>query len=150
MGAGLKVAVDFVFSPHSQYAIVCLIMIERSEEPVTVGELAKKLGLSRPYVTDFIGAFEKHGLVAKGPRFRDGYRLAKASSRIRLSEILAAERETWYHDNFKRKETFVPDVSGIRLWHGFVKAHVENVSLEMIVEGASAKRSAGETTLIAG
>ncbi|MFA5951990.1 MAG: Rrf2 family transcriptional regulator [Hyphomicrobium sp.] len=126
-------AVDFVFSPHSQYAIVCMIMIERSPEPITVGALARGLGLSRPYVTDFIGAFEKHGLVKKGPRFRDGYSLAKSSSRITLGEILAAERETWYHDNFKRKESFVPDVQGIRLWHWFVKSHVEKITLLSVV-----------------
>lgn len=136
----MKVAVDFVFSPHSQYAIVCLVMIACSPEPVTVGELAKKLGLSRPYVTDFIGAFEKHGLVVKGPRFRDGYSLGRASSRIMLGEILAAERETWYHAKFQRKETFVPDISGIRLWHGFVKSHVETVTLQKIVKGSAANQ----------
>ena len=130
--------VDFVFSPHSQYAIVCMIMIDRSPEPITVGELTKRLGLSRPYVTDFVGAFEKLGLGKKGPRFRDGYSLAKSSSRITLGEILAAERETWYQNKYKRKDTFVPDLSGIRLWHGFVKAHVESVTLANIVRGSVA------------
>jgi len=136
-------AVDFVFSPHSQYAIVCMIMIECAPEPITVGELAKKLGLSRPYVTDFIGAFEKYGLVKKGPNFRDGYSLAKPARRITLGEILAAERETWYHDNFKRKETFVPDVSGIRLWHGFVKTHVEGTTLESVLNASRAVMGLG-------
>lgn len=112
-----------------------MIMIDQSAEPITAADLARRLGLSRPYVTDFMGAFEKHGLVTKGPRFRDGYSLAKASSRITLGEILAAERETWYHDNFKRKETFVPDGSGIWLWHGFVKSHVEQITLATIIEG---------------
>lgn len=135
-------SVDFAFSAHNQYAITCIMLVARANAPVTVAEAAKRLGLSRPYVTDFFGAFEKSGLLSKGPRMRDGYSLARSSSTITLGEILAAERGTWYRSKFKRRGTFAPDFHEALLWQAFVRDRLESLTLEAILTAPEAgKRS---------
>jgi len=139
-------SVDFVFSPHNQYAVTCMMMFARAKEPLTVAELAERLSLSRPYTTDFVGAFEKHGLIKKGTHFRAGYSLAKESSEITLGDILAAERDTWYHHKFKRRGTFAPDFHEVLLWRSFVMNEFSEISLERLLGkecGGKAQRNSG-------
>jgi Rrf2 family iron-sulfur cluster assembly transcriptional regulator len=83
-------------STKGRYAMVALADIALAEDDVLVSlaELSKRQDISLPYLEQLFVKLRRAGLVesVRGPG--GGYRLAKAASDIRVSDILEAVDET--------------------------------------------------------
>ena len=83
-------------STKGRYAMVALsdIALQPVDSLVTLGEVSRRQSISLPYLEQLFVKLRRANLVAsvRGPG--GGYRLARATSDIRVSEILAAVDET--------------------------------------------------------
>ena len=83
-------------STKGRYAMVALadIALQPEDTLVTLGEISRRQNLSLPYLEQLFVKLRRADLVTsvRGPG--GGYRLARAASDIRASEILAAVDET--------------------------------------------------------
>ncbi len=83
-------------STKGRYAMVALadIALEQGEGLVTLGDVSRRQDISLPYLEQLFVKLRRADLVTsvRGPG--GGYRLARAASEIRVSEVLAAVDET--------------------------------------------------------
>ncbi|WP_138934207.1 Rrf2 family transcriptional regulator [Roseovarius arcticus] len=83
-------------STKGRYAMVALsdIALQPEDSLVTLGEVSRRQSISLPYLEQLFVKLRRANLVAsvRGPG--GGYRLARPTSEIRVSEILAAVDET--------------------------------------------------------
>ncbi len=83
-------------STKGRYAMVALsdIALQPEGSLVTLGEVSRRQSISLPYLEQLFVKLRRADLVAsvRGPG--GGYRLARPTSEIRVSEILAAVDET--------------------------------------------------------
>ena len=83
-------------STKGRYAMVALadLALSSRERLVSLGEISKRQDVSLPYLEQLFVKLRRAGLVesVRGPG--GGYRLVKAASEIRVSEILEAVDET--------------------------------------------------------
>lgn len=83
-------------STKGRYAMVALadIAMQPDGSLVNLGEIAKRQGLSLPYLEQLFVKLRRDGLVVsvRGPG--GGYRLGRSATEIRVSEILGAVDET--------------------------------------------------------
>ncbi len=83
-------------STKGRYAMVALsdIALQPAGTLVTLGEVSRRQSISLPYLEQLFVKLRRADLVAsvRGPG--GGYRLARPTSEIRVSEILAAVDET--------------------------------------------------------
>ena len=83
-------------STKGRYAMVALadLAMAEGEALVSLGEISKRQDISLPYLEQLFVKLRRAGLVdsVRGPG--GGYRLARAPSEIRVSEILGAVDET--------------------------------------------------------
>ena len=83
-------------STKGRYAMVALadIALQGEGALVTLGDISKRQDISLPYLEQLFVKLRRAGLVesVRGPG--GGYRLARASSDIRVSDILGAVDET--------------------------------------------------------
>lgn len=81
-----------IFSPTSQHALRALIYLAHHDGkgPVRVQEIAQAEGIPRQFLSKILHSLRNQGLVAstKGPG--GGYRLAKASDRLMVSDVVEA------------------------------------------------------------
>ena len=112
-------------STKGRYAMVALADIAMQPEGalVNLGEIAKWQDLSLPYLEQLFVKLRRVGLVdsVRGPG--GGYRLARAASEIRVSEILGAVDETVsaLHKGAAAKQTAAATPAQAltdRLWEG--------------------------------
>ncbi|EET47742.1 Rrf2 family transcriptional regulator [Thalassobium sp. R2A62] len=84
-------------STKGRYAMVALVdlaLLQSDARLVTLGEISKRQDISLPYLEQLFVKLRREGLVesVRGPG--GGYRLARASSDIRVVDILGAVDET--------------------------------------------------------
>ena len=83
-------------STKGRYAMVALadIALQDGDALVTLGDISKRQDISLPYLEQLFVKLRRAELVAsvRGPG--GGYRLARAASEIRVSDVLAAVDET--------------------------------------------------------
>ncbi|MCT4577389.1 Rrf2 family transcriptional regulator [Donghicola sp.] len=83
-------------STKGRYAMVALVdlALQPEDHLVTLGEISKRQDISLPYLEQLFVKLRRAGLVesVRGPG--GGYRLARPSAEIRVSEILGAVDET--------------------------------------------------------
>jgi len=83
-------------STKGRYAMVALsdIALQAEGTLVTLGEVSRRQSISLPYLEQLFVKLRRANLVAsvRGPG--GGYRLARPTSEIRVSEVLAAVDET--------------------------------------------------------
>lgn len=83
-------------STKGRYAMVALsdIALQPQDSLVTLGEVSRRQSISLPYLEQLFVKLRRANLVTsvRGPG--GGYRLARPTSEIRVSEILAAVDET--------------------------------------------------------
>ncbi len=83
-------------STKGRYAMVALadIALQEGDALVTLGDISKRQDISLPYLEQLFVKLRRAELVAsvRGPG--GGYRLARAASEIRVSDVLAAVDET--------------------------------------------------------
>ena len=83
-------------STKGRYAMVALtdLALQPEEDLVTLSDISKRQKISLPYLEQLFVKLRRAGLVesVRGPG--GGYRLARVSSDIRVSDILAAVDET--------------------------------------------------------
>ena len=83
-------------STKGRYAMVALadIALQEGDALVTLGDISKRQDISLPYLEQLFVKLRRADLVAsvRGPG--GGYRLARATSEIRVSDVLAAVDET--------------------------------------------------------
>lgn len=83
-------------STKGRYAMVALadLALQPNEALASLGEISRRQDISLPYLEQLFVKLRRAGLVesARGPG--GGYRLARAPSEIRVSEVLAAVDET--------------------------------------------------------
>ncbi len=83
-------------STKGRYAMVALsdIALQAEGTLVTLGEVSRRQNISLPYLEQLFVKLRRANLVAsvRGPG--GGYRLARPTSEIRVSEVLAAVDET--------------------------------------------------------
>ena len=83
-------------STKGRYAMVALvdIALQPPGDLVTLGDIARRQDISLPYLEQLFVKLRRAGLVesVRGPG--GGYRLARATSEIRVVDVLAAVDET--------------------------------------------------------
>ena len=83
-------------STKGRYAVVALtdMALQPGAAPVSLGEIARRQDVSLAYLEQLFVKLRRAGLVesVRGPG--GGYRLARAASEIRVSEVLGAVDET--------------------------------------------------------
>ncbi|VAV97671.1 Iron-sulfur cluster regulator IscR [hydrothermal vent metagenome] len=83
-------------STKGRYAMVALadIALQEGDALVTLGDISKRQDISLPYLEQLFVKLRRADLVSsvRGPG--GGYRLARAASEIRVSDVLAAVDET--------------------------------------------------------
>jgi len=83
-------------STKGRYAMVALadLALQPNEALASLGEISRRQDISLPYLEQLFVKLRRAGLVesARGPG--GGYRLARPTSEIRVSEVLAAVDET--------------------------------------------------------
>lgn len=83
-------------STKGRYAMVALadLALARADEMVSLAEIAKRQDISLPYLEQLFVKLRRAGLVeaVRGPG--GGYRLARSSDAIRISEVMEAVEET--------------------------------------------------------
>ncbi len=83
-------------STKGRYAMVALVdlAMQRPDELLSLSDLSRRQDISLPYLEQLFVKLRRAGLVesVRGPG--GGYRLARATSEIRVVEVLAAVDET--------------------------------------------------------
>jgi Rrf2 family protein len=79
-----------VFSASTTHALraVAWLAAHGGGEAVMGGELARKLGLPRDYLTKVLGALARKGVLTASRGVNGGYRLARPAERIRMVEVI--------------------------------------------------------------
>lgn len=123
-----------------------MVIFARYGAELTVAELMKRLGVSRPYTTDFVGALERAGLLLKGEGFRAGYTLGREAAEITLLDIVQAEKDSWYYRKQLEREASLPEFAEARIWGLFAEEWLSSVTLAMVAfpdgEGLAVLRAA--------
>lgn len=109
-----------------------MVIFARYGAELTVAELMKRLGVSRPYTTDFVGALERAGLLLKGEGFRAGYRLGREAAAITLLEIVRAEKDSWYYRKQVEREASLPEFAEAKMWGVFAEDWLGSVTLDRV------------------
>ncbi len=79
------------FTSQEEYGLRCMIQLAKNEDegPMPIEEIAKKEGLTSPYVGKLMRILLKGGLIRSIRGQSGGYALAKPAIQITLEEIIA-------------------------------------------------------------
>jgi Rrf2 family protein len=80
------------FSAKGEYAVMAVLelALTNGQGPVQVKAIARKQGISIRFLEQVMSALKRAGLVESIRGAQGGYKLAKASSEIRLGDVLQA------------------------------------------------------------
>ena len=76
------------FSAQEEYGLRCLLQIARSQESMTIPEIAKIEGLSQTHVAKLLMILRKEGFITSTRGQAGGYALAKSPSEINVGQVL--------------------------------------------------------------
>lgn len=77
-------------STRSAYGIRALIelALARHRQPLSASAIARRQGLSVPYLEQLLHRLKKHGLIASSRGPRGGYVLAKSPEQVTIAEVV--------------------------------------------------------------
>ena len=89
---GIKEGDEMKLSTKGRYGLRAMIDLARysEEEPVSIGSIAMRQGISERYLEQLVAKMKKAGLVKSIRGASGGYVLAKDSSEISVGDILRA------------------------------------------------------------
>lgn len=89
---GIKEGDEMKLSTKGRYGLRAMIDLARysEEEPVSIGSIAMRQGISERYLEQIVAKMKKAGLVKSIRGASGGYVLAKDSSEISVGDILRA------------------------------------------------------------
>ncbi|QOG12655.1 Rrf2 family transcriptional regulator [Arcobacter sp. FWKO B] len=82
-----------LLTKKSEYAILALIAISKSNQPKNVDELAKELEISKSFLAKIMQNLSKHNVVNSYKGANGGFVLAKPSELITIFEITSIAEE---------------------------------------------------------
>lgn len=82
-----------LLTKKSEYALLSLIVISKSEEPKNVDILAQELNISKSFLAKILQSLAKNGIVQSYKGANGGFVLSKSSSEITILEITRAAEE---------------------------------------------------------
>ena len=91
------------FSAQEEYGLRCLLQIARSQESMTIPEIAKIEGLSQTHVAKLLMILRKEGFITSTRGQAGGYALAKSPSEINVGQVLESLGGKLYDDEFCAK-----------------------------------------------
>jgi len=80
----------FNVSDATRLALHAAFLLARSQKPLTIGTIARVLGVSSAHLAKVLARLEQSAIVEGKPGPKGGYRLARAADRISLLEIYEA------------------------------------------------------------
>lgn len=82
-----------LLTKKTEYALLSLISMSKSQTPKNVDELSCELGISKSFLAKVLQNLAKNGLVISYKGANGGFLLAKASTEITIYEITLAAEE---------------------------------------------------------
>ena len=82
-----------LLTKKSEYALLSLIAIAKSDEPKNVDELSKELNISKSFLAKIMQNLAKHNLVISHRGVNGGFALSKSWETITILEIVVAAEE---------------------------------------------------------
>lgn len=73
---------------HEEYGLRCLLRIARTEQALTIPQVAAAEGISPPYVGKLLAVLRRGGLIASARGRHGGYRLSRPAAAIGLGSVL--------------------------------------------------------------
>ena len=77
----------------SEYALLSMISIAKSEEPINVDVLSKQLGISKSFLAKILQNLAKHDIVISHRGVNGGFVLSRPYDKITILEITKAAEE---------------------------------------------------------
>jgi len=90
------------FTGQEEYGLRCILQVarHRTDEPLTISEIARKEGLSVPYVAKLMSLVRKAGLVDGVRGRKGGYVLARPAGEISVADVLSVLGQQLYAEEF--------------------------------------------------
>ena len=82
-----------LLTKKSEYALLSLISIAKSDEPKNVDELSRELNISKSFLAKIMQNLAKHNLVISHRGVNGGFALNKSWENITILEIVVAAEE---------------------------------------------------------
>ncbi len=82
-----------LLTKKSEYALLSLISIAKSESPKNVDVLSKELNISKSFLAKIMQSLAKHGIVVSHRGVNGGFALDKPYDEITILEITTAAEE---------------------------------------------------------
>ena len=82
-----------LLTKKSEYALLSLIAIAKSDEPKNVDELSRELNISKSFLAKIMQNLAKHNLVISHRGVNGGFALSKSWETITILEIVVAAEE---------------------------------------------------------
>ena len=82
-----------LLTKKSEYALLSLISIAKSNEPKNVDELSRELNISKSFLAKIMQNLAKHNLVISHRGVNGGFALSKSWETITILEIVVAAEE---------------------------------------------------------
>ena len=82
-----------LLTKKSEYALLSLISIARSDDPKNVDTLSKELNISKSFLAKIMQNLAKHDIVVSHRGVNGGFSLKKAYDKITILEITTAAEE---------------------------------------------------------
>ena len=79
-----------LLTKKSEYALLSLISIAKSSDPVNVDQLSKEFFISKSFLAKTMQSLAKQGIVKSFKGINGGFALAKSSEEITIFEIIKA------------------------------------------------------------
>ena len=82
-----------LLTKKSEYALLSLVSIAKSESPVNVDALSKELNISKSFLAKIMQALSKEGILNSFKGINGGFKLARSSDQITILEITSAAED---------------------------------------------------------
>jgi len=82
-----------LLTKKSEYALLSLVTIAKSKEPVNVDVLSKELNISKSFLAKIMQALSKQNILDSFKGINGGFQLARPSDQITILEITTAAED---------------------------------------------------------
>ena len=82
-----------LLTKKSEYALLSLVTIAKSENPINVDALSRELNISKSFLAKIMQALSKQGILDSFKGINGGFMLARPSDQITIFEITTAAEE---------------------------------------------------------
>jgi Rrf2 family protein len=82
-----------LLTKKSEYALLSLVFIAKSEEPINVDALSKELNISKSFLAKIMQALSKQDILDSFKGINGGFKLARPSDQITILEITTAAED---------------------------------------------------------